>query len=349
MLHTGLVGAGMWGRTHALAYHTHPGARLMAVCDVDEARARALAAEFGIPRVYASAEDLAADPDIHAVSVATPDFAHVAPALAVIRERKPLLVEKPLATTVEDALAIAGAAEAAGILAMVDFHNRFNVQFDTAKKRIGDGPIGAVRHLYVRHNVTRAFPLDMLRWRDRSSALWFIGSHSADLARWLVGDEVAEVYAVSTRGILDAEGADTTDTWASTLRFRGGAVAVLENSWALPRNVPGWGDFRTEIIGEHGVNYTHLQAPEVNELYTEREHQRNDFLLQLDIQGRQFGFTLQSIQYFADCVIADRVPFISLRDGVQNTRILCALEESARAGRPVSLAGDPGDASGARS
>lgn len=336
-LRTGIIGAGMWGRTHCLAYSGHAATSIAAICDVDPARAKALADEFGIPRVYSSAEELAADPSVDAVSIATPDFAHREPALSVIGEKKPMLIEKPLATNLEDATAIVEAAEEAGILAMVDFHNRFNPQFDIAKKRIADGTIGQPQYIYIRHSVSRTFALDMLRWSNRSSSLWFIGSHSADLIRWLMGDEVQEVYGVSTRGILDSAGVSTTDTWVSTLRFRNGKVALMENCWALPRNIPGWGDFRTEIIGEHGVNYTHLQAPEVSELYTESEHQRNDFLLQMEIQGANLGFTLSSIRYFADCVIADRQPFVGLRDGLENTKILCALEASDQAGALILL------------
>lgn len=336
-LRTGLIGAGMWGRTHALAYHDHALTKLTAICDLDEAKARALADEFDIPKVYRTAEELAADPEIEAVSVATPDFAHVQPALAVINVKKPLLVEKPLAITVADAERIRDAAAEAGILAMVDFHNRFNPQFDVAKKRIVDGTLGGVRYMYVRHNVTQAFPVDMLSWTNRSSSLWFIGSHSADLVSWLVDDEIVEVYGANSSGILTGAGLDTADVWASTIRFRNGSMAVIENCWSLPRNIPGWGDFRTEIVGEKGVYYTHLQAPEVNELYSDTTHQRNDYLLQLDIRGAQSGFSLTSIQYFADCVIKQREPFISLNDGVRNTKVLCAIEESAALGRPVAL------------
>src|SRR6266508_2735835 len=114
-LKTGLVGTGLWGRMHALAYRSHPATELVAVCDQDEARCRAFAEEFGITKTYRTAAELAADPEVEAVSVATPDFAHREPALAVIREKKPLLIEKPLATTVADATAIAEAAAAAGI------------------------------------------------------------------------------------------------------------------------------------------------------------------------------------------------------------------------------------------
>lgn len=336
-LRTGIIGAGIWGRMHATAYTIHPETQPVAICDLDEAKARAVAEEFGIPKIYRSAAELAADPDVEAVSLATPDFAHLEPALAVIREKKPLLIEKPLATTVKDAKTICDAAKEAGILAMVDFHNRFNPQYDSAKRRLTDGTLGEARYIYMRHSNTLYVPTEMLTWAGRSSSLWFLGSHSADLVRWLFGTEVVEVYGTNTSGVLRERGLDVPDVWTSVLRFANGGLGVIENAWILPNTLPGYGDFRSEIIGEKGVYYTQLQAPEVNEFYAEAEHRRVDYITQLDIRGFQYGFTLQSIQYFANCVINDTEPFITLEDGLRNTQILCAVQESAATGQPVKL------------
>jgi predicted dehydrogenase len=138
--------------------------------------------------------------------------------------------------------------------------------------------------------------------------------------------------------VLRNRGLDVPDVWTYLLTFANGGIASVENAWILPTTVPGYGDFRSEIIGERGVYYTHLQAPEVNEYYAAAEHRRLDYLTQLDIRGARYGFTLHSIQHFADCVLHDTMPFATLADGLANTRILCAVEESATSGRPVSLA-----------
>jgi predicted dehydrogenase len=334
-LQTGLIGCGMWGRTHAMAYDAHPNARLIAVQDIDHDKATAFAEEFGIPKVYQTAEELAADPEVKAVSVATPDFAHRESALTVINEGKALLIEKPLATMVEDAVAIRDAAAEKGILAMVDFHNRFNPQFDSAKRQISEGVLGEPRYIYMRHSNARSVPLGMLSWSEKSSSLWFLGSHSTDLIRWLFDEEVTEVYAANNYKVLRERGLEVPDVWSYVLRFANDGIASVENLWILP--APARGDFRSEIVCTKGVYYTTLSAPEVSEMYTEEGRRRFDYLTQLDIRGFRFGFTLQSIQYFADCVINDEEPFITLDDGLANTRILCAVEESARTRKPVHL------------
>jgi hypothetical protein len=178
----------------------------------------------------------------------------------------------------------------------------------------------------------------MLTWPEKSSSLWFLGSHSADLVRWLFGCEVVEVTGVRTFGVLQKRGLDIPDVWVSILKFENGGIGVIENAWILPENLPGYGDFRSEIVAENGVYYTQLQAPEVNEMYTSGgAHQRLDYLTQLDIRGARYGFTLQSIQYFVDCVLSDTQPFISLTDGLANTEILCGVEASAAAGGPHRL------------
>lgn len=340
VLKTGLIGTGLWGRMHAIAYQEHPSTQLVAVCDCDEARCKAFAAEFGINKTYRTAAELAADPEVDAVSVATPDFAHLEPVLAVINEKKALLIEKPLATSVEDAITIRDAAKKAGILAMVDFHNRFNPQFDIAKTRLTDGTLGDARYIYMRHSNTIAVPTEMLTWPEKSSSLWFLGSHSSDLVRWLIGSEPVEVYGACNYGVLRNRGLDVPDVWTYIIKFANGAIGSIENAWILPASLPGYGDFRSEIVAEKGVYYTQLQAAEVNEMYAEGNHSRLDYLTYLDIRGAKSGFTLQSIQYFADCVIAQREPFITLEDGAANTRILCAVQESGETGLPVKIATD---------
>lgn len=333
----GLIGTGMWGRIHAEAYHLHPAAELVAVHDADQARAKAFAEEFNVSKVCGSAYELAADRGVDAVAVVTPDFAHREAALAVINEGKPLLIEKPLATTVEDANAICEAAKAKGILAMVDFHNRFNPTYDSAKKRLLDGTLGDPRFIFMRHSNTQAVPLTMLSWAARSSSLWFLGSHSTDLVRWLFGCEAVEVYGACSYGVLRAKGLDVPDVWSYIIKFQNGGMATVENAWILPDTLAGYGDFRSEIIGSKGVYYSRLQVPEVSEMYAESGHRRFDYVTYLDIRGHRYGFTLQSILYFVDCLLKDEQPFITLEDGLANTRILCAVAESASTGQPIRL------------
>ena len=141
----GVIGVGVFGENHCLAYSRLPGVKLAAVCDVNGARARAMAEKYGARAWYTDYQELLRDPAVQAVSIATPDFAHRAIALAAARAGKHILCEKPLATTAADAQEIVDAARAAGVKLMVDFHNRVNPPFVAARQSIEVGAIGRAR------------------------------------------------------------------------------------------------------------------------------------------------------------------------------------------------------------
>ncbi|HID05964.1 MAG TPA: Gfo/Idh/MocA family oxidoreductase, partial [Armatimonadetes bacterium] len=122
----GIIGAGVWGETHAMTYSAHPDAELVMVCDLDAERARTIAENYNAREWTTDYENLLARDDIQAVSIVTPDFAHREIAVAAAQAGKHILVEKPLATTIEDCEAIINAAKQANVKLMVDFHNRFN-------------------------------------------------------------------------------------------------------------------------------------------------------------------------------------------------------------------------------
>src|SRR5437773_84043 len=143
---TGIVG-GAW---HAYVYSHSPKAKLVAVCDLNEQRANEVGQKYGARKVYTDYRELLANPEVQAVSIATPDFAHREIAVAAAEAGKHILVEKPIATTVEDAEAIVNAAKKAGVKLMVDFHNRVNPPFANAKQSIQSGELGKPAYIYAR-------------------------------------------------------------------------------------------------------------------------------------------------------------------------------------------------------
>ncbi len=332
----GVIGTGLWGEMHIQTYATHPGAKLVAVCDLDEARLKEITGKYGVRGYTDYREMLRQEPDIAAVSVATPDFAHLEPALAVAQAGRHLLVEKPLATTVADAEAIIRAAQEAGVILMVDFHNRWNPPFNQAKSAIEAGELGQPRLVYARLNNTLFVPTRMLKWTARSATIWFTGSHVIDLVCWLVGDEVTRVYSVARSGVLKALGLDTPDFFETILEFKQGAVAVVENCWILPDSEPTAIDFKMQIVGSKGALQIDPSHNRVIEKYTDKLTYP-DALVMPAVFGQIKGFAMESIKYFADCVIDGRPPMVTGEDGLAVTRIVCAAIESAAKGQPVTL------------
>lgn len=331
-----LVGAGTFGERHAQAYSRHPAAELVAVCDLNLERAEVVAERYGAGYATDDVSRVLADPAVVAVSVATPDHLHREVAVAAAAAGKQLLVEKPLATTVADAQAIADAARAHGVTLMVDFHNRVNPPMLHAREAIRRGEIGVPRYVYARLSNTTAVPTEMLRWSGRSSALWFLASHMVDLVRWMLDDEPSRVYAVSRSGVLRDLGVDTPDFHVATVEFRGGAVAVFEHAWILPRSQPVVKDLKLEILGSQGSINIDGSHNRILELYGAQRASYPDMLAP-PIGEHLTGFVLDSIAYFVDSVISGAPVLATGADGVAVTRLLCAIEEAASAGVPVDL------------
>jgi predicted dehydrogenase len=337
----GVIGAGTWGSLHARVYADLPDARLVAVCDTDAGRAAAVATPFGA-RPYTDYHALLADPEVHAVSIALPDPLHRDAVVAAAEAGKHVLVEKPLATTEADALAMIEAARAAGVTLCVDFHNRFSPLFAPAKRALDAGELGALQLVYYRLNDTLEVPTRMLRWAGSSSAAWFLASHCLDTLLWLLNaragvDAVERVTCLTRSRVLAAEhGVPTPDFYLTTLEWRSGLVTQIENCWILPECGPSIFDLKCQLIGAKGAVYIDGSHHCAVQMQTARVSYP-DALVAAEVQGRPTGFGAESIRHFARCVMEGREPRMDGLDGLAVTRLILAMEESARRREPVTV------------
>jgi predicted dehydrogenase len=331
-----LVGAGLFGERHAQAYSRHPSVRLAAVCDLDETRARRLAQTYGAEGYTTKLDGILSDPAIKAVSVATPDHAHRAVAVACAEAGKHILVEKPLATTVEDAEAIVAAARTAGVVLMVDFHNRANPPMVAARDAVARGDIGRPSYVYARLSNTVVVPQDMLKWSGHSSALWFLGSHMVDIVGWILDDRPTRVYVVSRDGILTGLGIDAPDFHVATVEYRKGTVAVFEHAWILPRTHNTVKDLKLELLGSKGALYIDGSHNRTIELYTGEKGSFPDMLVP-PFGPHLTGFVLDAVVHFIEAVIEGKPVLATGEDGLTNTKIITAMIEAANTGAAVAL------------
>jgi predicted dehydrogenase len=332
-----LIGCGTWGRVHARAYAASPLARLVAVCDQDAGRAAAFAAEFGFSRHETDWRLALACPDVQAVGIATPDFAHGEIALAAIQAGKHVLVEKPLATTVAECEEIVAAQAAQGVKLMVDFHNRWSLPFVNLRHAMATGQMGALLMMNLRLNDTRFVPTRMLSWAAKSSPLHFLGSHLVDLIRFLSAAEIQRVYAVSRSVVLKGLGIDTPDFFQSILELSTGGTAMVENCWILDEHAPSVFDFQCEVVGSKGTAYVNASHHRMAEVYSEKGVELPDVSAAADLYGRPVGFAVAAIQHFVECVVHDRPPLVTGEDGLAVARVLAAAEKSAQTGSAVAV------------
>jgi len=333
----GVIGLGTYAKNHVAAYAEHPFAKLVAVCDVKEELAKETADTYKA-KYYVDYREMLENPEVEAVSVVTPDFFHKEPVLACAEKGKHILCEKPLATTVEDAEEMVRFVEKAGVTLMVDFHNRWNPPFALTKEATQKGELGEPVHAYIRLSDTVYVPTKMLSWAGKSSVLWFLGSHVVDLARWIINSEAVEVYATNGMKLLKGMGIETADYYQYMVRFRNGATAVFENSWVLPESLPTIVDFVAQFTFTKGCVYIDPLQHGAFRKFTQNSWTYPNIIGgPLDIHGRRVGFVNESIAHFVDCIAQEKQPAATGRDGLAVTKILCAIEDSARESKPVSL------------
>jgi predicted dehydrogenase len=332
-----LIGAGVFGEMHARAYSSYPGVEFAVVCDLNRDRAKAIASKYGAGRFCTDWREVALDAGIDAASVATPDFAHTEIAVALARAGKHLLVEKPMATTVPECEQILAAAKEGRVKLMVDFHNRWNPPLYEAHRMLRAGELGSPRFISFRLSDTTYVPREMIGWADRSSVLWFLGSHAIDMVCWLVGEWPHRVYSVSRRTTLKEQGVDTPDFFQSTLEFPGGAVASIENSWLLPPTAPTVFDMKCQVQGSEGTVFIDASSNRTMAVEGKQRYSYLEVAGAPNLYGKQRGFLVESILHFADCVLHDQEPLVPGEVGLEVTRVACAIEESARIGQPVEV------------
>jgi len=320
----GVIGCGIWGENHLKAYSDHPAAELVGICDLDEQLLSERAAAYNVPFTTTNYSDLLAREEIVAVGVATPDYLHKDIVLAACQAGKHVLMEKPMASSVQDCEAMIAAGQQAGIILMVDFHNRFNPACVKAKQAILDGRVGEPQ-------------MEMWGWGGQTTVAWFLASHCADLACWLFDDEVVKVYSVTRQKVLKAMGVDTPDFFQTILEFRRGGVAHLENSWILADTHPTVFDFKLELQGDKGTIRLDLSTHRMLQIFDPEGTEYPDMAVVVEVHGKSGGFGIEAIKHFADCVAYGATPLMTPQDGLRNTAILCALHESARSGQAVEL------------
>ncbi len=227
MIGVGVIGLGRLGTKHAEIFARMPNVNLCAVADSDPHRCKDSMARFRVDG-YSRAEDLCTRTDLDAVSICTPDWAHLGPALAAISSGKHVFIEKPLADNEPDASQIVKISRAAKVKLMVGHLLRFDPRYAEARRAIEHDAIGEIVHVSAKRNSYIAGPL---YYGGRYSLPFHLAIHEIDLLKWIIDSPVVRVYAESTAKALADRGMD--DTLFTLLRFANGAIASLEHCWVL--------------------------------------------------------------------------------------------------------------------
>lgn len=337
-LKVAVVGAGILGSRHARVFHEQPDAELVAVADVNPER-RQVAERFGA-KFYPDIQAVLANESVDAVAVATPDHLHREPVLAALQAGKHVFMEKPLATTRDDARAIASAAAASNRVVMVNYSQRFVSDHAWIKKAIDDGLLGKPQLVISVKFDTISVPTTMIRgWSAQTSPIYFMSSHDLDLVYWFLATPPREVFAHETRGTLDAQGIRVHDGLNALIQFEGGISTNFHSSWIHPNTYPRVADGYLQIIGSDGALMYNNRTRAV-ELFNGKGGQKIEFTgphTADEVNGKITGAFTESVRHFIGCIADTREPMTSPRRTLIVAETQAAVIESLRTKQPVVL------------
>jgi predicted dehydrogenase len=333
-----IVGTGVVARYHAQAIAAAPGARLVATCRSDAARAAAATAEFGVP-CETRYDALLARRDVDAVCICTPSGAHAAQAIAAARAGKHVLVEKPMALTLPDADAMIEACRTADVRLGVALQRRTEPAYQAVRGAIAGGSLGRpVLGLAAIPYFRTAAYYQSAAWRgtwaeDGGGALMNQGIHIADLLLWFMGDvEEAQARTATLVHSIEVE-----DDLSASLRFKSGALGAIVATTAAAPGFP----HRVEVYGTRGG--VQLEAEAVvrweGEAAPAVEASLRPGTATAGAGSSPTGLAPTGhARIVADFVLSvreGRPPLVPGEEGRRSLALVLAIYEAARTGRPV--------------
>ena len=250
-----VIGSGRIGTLRARLARKHPSVGFLAISDLDEERARALAHQTGADCHSKNNDEIISRPEVDAVFVSTPEGEHAAPIIRALELGKPVLVEKPIALSLRDAEKILEVLKATKGSLRVGYSRRYKECFLRAKEQMNHGRLGKVVGGLARVYNSRAQAFSILKRDPHATPVLDVLTYYVDLMCWfLEGNTPVEVVARGQHGIFKDAGYGAHDvTWA-IVTFADGAVVNFGVSYALPAKYPTLGQSdRVEILGTEGT------------------------------------------------------------------------------------------------
>ncbi len=332
-----IIGSGWVAGEYIRAFMTNPKTELRAICSRTEEGAKAKALEFGVTcDTYTDYEKMAARDDIHLVVVASPPHVHKDQAVAAVQAGKHLILEKPMAITLEDCRAIRDAVAEAGVKSVVSFVLRWNPLYEIIKsliadKAIGDLFLGEVDYF---HGVGPWYKL--YAWNVKKdiggSSLLAAGCHAMDGLRWFMGGEIAEVYQCATFGKgPDFKEYEYDPTTCTVCKFADGRIGKVTSCIECIQPYV----FNINLVGTHGTIKNNL-------LFSKQKLAGQTSWAEIptvlpdsgDVTHHPFS---HEVDHLLGCIETDTESHCSVADAYITHEVCLAADLSGKEGKPVTL------------
>lgn len=330
-LKLGVIGAGRIGKVHVetLAQSVSE-AEIVIIADINEAAAAELAGKFGIAKYSNSYVDVIENTDVEAVVICSSTDTHAQYIIAAAQAGKHIFCEKPVDLSIDKIKAALAAVEEAGVKLMVGFNRRFDPNFAKVRDMVDKGMVGDPHLLKITSRDPAPPPAE---YSAVSGGMFCdMTIHDFDMARFIVGSEVTEVYANATCLVDPAIGeAGDVDTAIITLTFANGAIGVIDNS---RKAVYGY-DQRVEIFGTKGMVNADNNYPE-NHRYYSADSVSGSLPLNF-FMDRYTEAYANEMKCFCDAIFNNKPLPVSGHDGLMSVVIALAAKQSVAQKRPVAI------------
>jgi predicted dehydrogenase len=307
-----------------------PRATLAAIADVDARAAEEVAAEWDVPRVYATPEELLDDRGIDAVAIVSPTKTHRPLAIASLERGHPTFCEKPPALSIEETAAIEQAVAKTGGFFQMGLMRRFDAGYAAARRQVQDGAIGVPVVFKSSSRDPKRTSLEYADPRSSGGMILDMGIHDFDIARWFMG-EVASVTAIGgTLAYPELKTVGDIDNAIISLTFADGRLGVVD----LSRNGVYGYDISTELLGTQGtLRIGYLRETPI--LVMTPNHVAHDTVPYF-MERFASAYTAQLVN-FVDNVLEGRPAPVTIKDGMQAMRIAVAATKACATGERVPV------------
>jgi myo-inositol 2-dehydrogenase / D-chiro-inositol 1-dehydrogenase len=329
-LTVGVIGAGRIGKIHVDNLRAISQVRVKSVSDVEIDHLEEWANEKGVEVLTANYQDILNDPEINAVFICSPTTTHANLIKESAAAGKHIFCEKPVSFSVEETEEALVAVEKAGVKMQVGFNRRFDPNFRKIHELVQNGEIGTPHILRITSRDPQPPGIDYIK---TSGGLFMdMAIHDFDMARYIMGSEVVEVFANGAVLVDPAIGeAGDIDTAIITLKFANGALGVIDNS----RQAAYGYDQRLEVFGDKGAAQADNNRANTVEVST-AQHVAKEKPLYFFLERYTQAY-IDEVNEFVTSILKNKPVICSGVDGLQAERIAKAAKKSLDTGAPVQL------------
>ncbi len=324
----GVIGGGRIGKLHTRNLVQMKGVTVKKVADIFADKMPTFEAEYGAPLV-ADFDEVFNDDEIDVVFICTPTDTHVEMIKRAAAKKKHIFCEKPISFSDEETIETYKIVKEAGVKFQIGVNRRFDRNFAQVKEHVANGSIGDIQLLRIDSRDPEAPPLSYVQ---SSGGLFFdMMIHDFDMARFITGSEVKEVYAVGDALVNSELKGTDVDTAVVTLTFENGCLGVISNS---RQAVYGY-DQRLEAFGSKGASQAENELVNNVTLSTvEGVHSQKPLHFFLERYNDAY---IKEVEEFVAAIHNDTDTPVTYEDGIMAQRLAFAANESLKTGKPVQV------------